>query len=173
MSSLKESGAATVDELRQFLDTMRGKSAKEVLGKIAESGLIKAVVQATVASFVLIGVFTVGPYVMQGKKEASSSTAAGKTGAEKSADGKSADSAADGKSAAASVAGGPAGAANASTAGDAGAGGSAASGDNASGGPGGDLERAAKMMGVGDTKAADPKANPRERDLDNLLDKIK
>jgi hypothetical protein len=29
------------------------------------------------------------------------------------------------------------------------------------------------MMGVSDAKTADPKANPRERDLDNLLDKIK
>ncbi len=169
MSSLKENSTATVDELRQFLDSMRGKSAKEVLGKLAESGLIKAVVQATVISVVSIAIFTVGPYFLQDKKGS-----AGAAGA-KSADGKTADA----KSADAPAAGGQtanaAAAAGAATAGSTGANPAPAGADGESGpsGPGSDLERAAKMMGVSDTKAADPKSNPRERDLDNLLDKIK
>ncbi|MEY4180087.1 MAG: hypothetical protein RLY70_3661 [Planctomycetota bacterium] len=164
MSSLKDSGAATVDELREFLDGMRGKSAKEVLGKIAESGLIKAVVQATVASVVGIAVFTVGPYFLQAKKGTSASPSAEKAASEKTAENKpaagdnataSAGSAADPKDAAASP--------SAAT----------GNGDGTAAGAGGDVERAAKMMGVGDTKTADPKSNPRERDLDSLLDKIK
>jgi hypothetical protein len=173
MSSLKQNSAATVDELRQFLDSMRGKSAKEVLGKIAESGLIKAVIQATLASAVLIGVFTVGPYMLYGKKGATGGAAAAK-----STDGTATDANATGTpaasgqaNAAAGTAAGSAGSA-ATAAGESNAG-AGEGGTAAPGGPGSELERAAKMMGVGDTKSADPKANPRERDLDNLLDKIK
>lgn len=172
MSSLKNNSAATVDELREFLDGMRGKSAKEVLGKLAESGLIKAVIQATVISFLAIGAFTVGPYFLQGKKGNTSVPAADNTAAAKAADAKAADNKAAGSQ----------GAAGDSASGQAGDGGgtAAASVPGASAanagegdGPGSDIERAAKMMGVSDTKTADPKANPRERDLDNLLDKIK
>ena len=169
MSSLKGNSTATVDELRQFLDSMRGKSAKEVLGKLAESGLIKAVVQATVISVIAIAIFTVGPYILQGKKGPAGAAAA------QSADGKTADA----KSADAPTAGGQAAnaaaTAGAATAGSTGANPATAGaeGESGAGGPGSDLERAAKMMGVSDTKAADPKSNPRERDLDNLLDKIK
>jgi predicted lipid-binding transport protein (Tim44 family) len=168
MSSLKENSTATVDELRQFLDSMRGKSAKEELGKLAESGLIKAVVQATVISVVAIAIFTVGPYFLQDKKGAAGAAAA-KSADGKTADAKSGDAPAAGgqnanASAAAPAATGATGA-NPATAG--------ADGESSAGGPGSDIERAAKMMGVSDTKAADPKSNPRERDLDNLLDKIK
>ena len=35
-----------------------------------------------------------------------------------------------------------------------------------------DAEKAIKVMGLDDTKVADPKKNPLEKSLDNLLDKI-
>jgi hypothetical protein len=171
MSSLKNNSAATVDELREFLDGMRGKSAKEVLGKLAESGLIKAVIQATVISFLAIGAFTVGPYFLQGKKGNASAPTADKTAAAKSADAQTADSKASAGDTASGQAGGAAGASTGTAA--AGAEGASAANAGTGAGPGSDIERAAKMMGVSDTKTADPKANPRERDLDNLLDKIK
>jgi hypothetical protein len=171
MSSLKNSSAATVDELREFLDGMRGKSAKEVLGKLAESGLIKAVIQATVVSFLGIGAFTVGPYLIQGKKGTAAAPAADKTAAAKTADAQAADNKAAAGDNASGQAGGDAGA-SAGTSASSAAGASAANAGEGAG-PGSDIERAAKMMGVSDTKTADPKANPRERDLDNLLDKIK
>lgn len=171
MSSLKNNSAATVDELREFLDGMRGKSAKEVLGKLAESGLIKAVIQATVMSFLAIGAFTVGPYFLQGKKGNTSAPAADKTAAAKAADAQAADTKAAAGNNASGQASGDAGA-SAGTAAASAAGASAANAGEGAG-PGSDIERAAKMMGVSDTKTADPKANPRERDLDNLLDKIK
>ncbi len=36
-----------------------------------------------------------------------------------------------------------------------------------------DVQRAAKAMGIDETKPADPKVNPREKDLDSLLDAVK
>lgn len=36
-----------------------------------------------------------------------------------------------------------------------------------------DMQRAAKAMGIDETKTADPKTNPREKDLDSLLDAVK
>ena len=163
MTNLREHSSATVDELRRFLEGMRGKSANEVLGQIAHSGLARAVVQATIVSIVGIALFTVGPYVVFGGKKKSSDdkSAAAPPNATTARTPiapatPAATSAADNSKSSAPDAASPSGARSTG----------AGVGDV-------DLERAARQLGVGETKSADPKSNPREKDLDSLLDKVK
>lgn len=168
MSALKEHGAATVDELKDFLQGMKGKSAQEVLGVIAQSGLVRAVTQATVATLVLVAVFTVGPYMLYGRNGAKPAAASGDN-AKQNTDSQAATSP---NAAAASNTSAAAGASGAGTPAVEGASSPTGGATTPAGAPA-DLERAAQVLGVGETKGADPKSNPREKDLDSLLDKIK
>lgn len=59
---LKASGAATADELNQWLAKMRGKSPKEVLGLVASSSLVKSFVLATFLAAILIFTWTAGAW---------------------------------------------------------------------------------------------------------------
>jgi len=160
MANLRNQSAATVEELRSFLEGMRGKSAKEVLGTLAESGLIRATFQATVISIVGIGLFTVGPYMIYGGKKKGPTTSAAAPAAA------TANAGASTNSPTATTSAMPTSGAAATTSNNA---------EKASGGatPETDLDKAAKALGVSETKSADPKNNPREKDLDNLLDKVK
>lgn len=167
MTALKEHGAATVDELKDFLHGMRGKSAQEVLGVIAQSGLVRAVSQATVVTVVLVGAFTVGPYFLYGRNGAKPAASPGPNSSQGAGD-----QTAKTPAAAAPAAAVPGDAAGAAAPASAGVGQAADTAASPAGAPG-DLERAAKVLGVGETKGSDPKSNPREKDLDSLLDKIK
>lgn len=154
--NLKQHGSATMHELRQFLEQMRGKSPREMLGALAESGLIRATTQATIGCVALLAAFTVGPYLLKGERAANGA----------------ADSAKAPAPSASSTA------ASSSTKQDDSTGKAAPSPSSASTPlenppPPTDLESAAKKQGVGDTKHADPKSNPLEKELDNLLDKAK
>lgn len=62
-ATARTNAAASVGELNEFLGRLRGKNPHEILGEITKSGLIKATIQATVATIVVVAVFTVGPYV--------------------------------------------------------------------------------------------------------------
>ncbi len=168
MSALKEHGAATVDELKDFLQGMKGKSAQEVLGVIAQSGLIRGVTQATVATIVLVAAFTVGPYMLYGRNGVKPA-AASSDNAKQSTDSQAA------KSPNAAATPNASTAANASSAAAPAVEGTSppTGGATTPAGAPADLERAAQVLGVGETKGADPKNNPREKDLDSLLDKIK
>ena len=55
--------AASGDELREFMQRFRGKSPQEVLGLVAQSGLVRATCTAAVGCFLLVALFTVLPYV--------------------------------------------------------------------------------------------------------------
>ncbi len=59
---LQTDGAASVDELREFLGGLKGKSPQEMLGIMAESGLVKGLVQATIGTVAVLFVFTIGPW---------------------------------------------------------------------------------------------------------------
>lgn len=59
---LKTNGAEAAAELAEFLKKMRGKSPQEMLGLVAQSGLMQGVVQATVWTIVLMALLTVVPY---------------------------------------------------------------------------------------------------------------
>jgi len=157
--NLKQHGSATVVELREFVAQMRGKSPREMLGAVAESGLVRATIQATIGCVILTAIFTVGPYYVWGGK----------------AEAKPAGPAKSVKDTSNSTAQTPdkndpvneSGSANAST------GGSAKTAKSKNGelpGPD-DLEKAAKKLGIGEAKSADPKVNPLDKDLDFLLDK--
>lgn len=150
---LKESSAFTVDELREFLAKMRGKSPQEVLGLVASSDLLRATVQATIGCIVLLALMTVGPYYLY-------------SGAKPAKDvGQKPQPTAAQPAAAATP---PAATAETEKKPDVGStANAAATNPNQP-----NLEKAAKKMGMDETKVTDPKKNPLENNLDKLLDKL-
>jgi hypothetical protein len=142
---LKSDGAATVNELREFLGTLRGRSPQQMLGRVANSGLAQGIFLSTLAFIAIVAVLTVVPYLLQPNKlpdAAAGSPSADDPGATiGSATTRSATgvSAVPGKS-----------------------------GSAADGSP--DGERAVEALGIGETRTADPDENPMEDRLDDLLD---
>jgi hypothetical protein len=61
---LREHGGATAAELRDFVRQLKGKNTQEVLGLVAQSGLLRATVLASVATVALVLVLTLVPYAM-------------------------------------------------------------------------------------------------------------
>ena len=59
---LRTDGTASVEELRQFLRQLKGKSPQEMLGIVSESGLVKGMVTATIGTMAVLFVFTIGPW---------------------------------------------------------------------------------------------------------------
>ena len=59
---LQTDGAASVEELREFLGQLKGKSPQEMLGIVAESGLAKGMLTATIGTVAVLFVFTIGPW---------------------------------------------------------------------------------------------------------------
>lgn len=69
---------ATAAEVNEFLQRLKGKNPQEVLGIAAESGLVRAVIQATVGTLVLLVVFTVVPYTLSKQAPAKKAAAPAK-----------------------------------------------------------------------------------------------
>ncbi len=134
---------ATAAELREFLSSMKGKSPQEMLGAIAQSSLMRATTEATIWTAALMAGFTFVPYFLKGDAKANTQPAAAKSTAKPEAVKADATATKDTKPV------------------------------NASGEVSSDVQRAAKAMGIDETKTADPKTNPREKDLDSLLDAVK
>ncbi len=145
---VRKEAAASATEIRQFINGLRGKSPQEMLGAIAQSSLIQATIQATVWTTVFLAIFTVGPYVMKSDAKAASKAAPAKAAKKAESEAPAAKSE---KSEAAATA--------AKSNGD------EPSADN--------VQKAAKAMGLDEVKNTDPKKNPREKDLDTLLDDLK
>lgn len=140
--NLRTHGAASLEELKEFLGTLRGKSPQEVIGIVSSSMLIQSVAVAAGITVLTMVVFTVGPYLIWGPTKA--------------------------KPAEAPAAPSPAPTPPATVA--------ASTGDDKkkSNGPSPeDAAKAAKAMGLDETKTADPRANPLEKDFDKLLDGAK
>jgi hypothetical protein len=144
--NLRTHGAASLEELKEFLGTLRGKSPQEVIGIVSSSMLIQSVALATGITFVTMVVFTVGPYLIWGPPKAKPAEA---------------------PAAAATPAVTPAApaATAAKTPGE--------EKKKSSGPSEEDTAKATKAMGMDEVKSADPKANPREKELDNILDGTK
>ena len=146
MKRVKESSAASVAELREFLGQLKGRSPQEVMGVVAQSSLVQGIMTATIATGVILLLGTVIPYAWFGGPDAA-----------QAAEGNDTTSAAVSSEPSSSDAGdvvdneAPADATD----------------SNAP-----DLERAAKAMGIDQTKSADPETNPLDNKLDNLLDGI-
>ncbi len=144
LRTLKESGAASVAELRGFLKSLKTRNPQEVIGIVSSNLLVQSLGLACVISAVFMVVFTVGPYMVYGpmtskgppKKPAAPAVAT---------DGHRVN---------------PEGTAGAGAS----ANGAASTGQS-------DAERASKVPGVEETKSADPKKNPLDKpDIDKLLD---
>jgi hypothetical protein len=144
IKNLKENGSASVEELRAFLRTLKARNPQEVIGMVSTNLLIQSLILSCIAVTAVIAAFTVGPYFLYGPNKPA--TPGGKPATV----------------AASAPAANPAADATASNTGD-------AKGTSAGGAP--DAEKAAKAMGLNDTKPADPKKNPLDKpDLDKLLD---
>ena len=142
LRNLRTHGAASVEELKEFLSTLRGKSPQEVIGIVSSSLLIQSLAIATGITVASMVIFTVGPYLVWGSPKAKPAQAP---------------AAATTPAAPATAAASP-----------------ATKGESKSDGPSAeDAAKAAKAMGLDETKTADPKANPLEKDFDKLLDGAK
>lgn len=143
---VRKEAAASATEIRQFINGLRGKSPQEMLGTISASSLVQATVQATVWTTLLLAGFTFIPYLLKSDAKASNKPSAT---AKKADESKAADKVEkpDTKPAVAASANGE------------------PSADN--------VQKAAKAMGLDEVKQADSKKNPREKDLDTLLDDLK
>lgn len=145
---VRKEAAASATEIRQFINGLRGKSPQEMLGAIAQSSLVKATAQATVWTTVLIVGGTLLPYLLRSDAKAANQPAVAES---KQNDHPKADAAKPEKAESKTT--------------------TATSSSNE---PSADnVQKAAKAMGLDDVKNTDPKKNPREKDLDSLLDDLK
>ncbi len=147
LRQLKSNGAATADELREFIGSLKGKSPQEVLGAVAQSGLTRGIVLATIGFVVVLVACSVVPYGYHKMwPSAAGAATAQKSDEDQPADTQpAADETANSEQPVAVADDAPAGA--------------------------GELTDA---LGIGETKTSDPKSNPLESksNLDNLLDGI-
>ena len=63
MNNLRENGSASVAELKEFMNRMKGRTPREMLGVVSQSGLVRSTLVATLGVGVVLVLFTVGPYV--------------------------------------------------------------------------------------------------------------
>ncbi len=63
LKEVQHHGGETLAEVRDFLAQARGKSPQEFLGMVATSGLFTSTLASAVIIFLLIGVFTILPYL--------------------------------------------------------------------------------------------------------------
>lgn len=64
LRNLRGNAAATAGEVRAFLNEMRGKSPKEMLGAVADSSLFQSAVVASIGAAILVAVLTIIPFVI-------------------------------------------------------------------------------------------------------------
>lgn len=142
---LTEDGSASAAELQEFLSHLRGRSPEEVMGVVAQSGLIRSTLTATVGCVVLLAVFTVVPYALRdsavtAKKDASAPSS--NDSATTNADAAPAESETAGSSDTTAASNEP------------------------------DLERAADAMGISGAAEADADTDSLDNKLEKLLDGI-
>lgn len=82
LHKLRTNGAASAAELREFLSSIRGKSPEDALGAFASSNLIQALLISTIGFVLVIGVFTVVPYMLNESAEAANNSSKSKTAAQ-------------------------------------------------------------------------------------------
>lgn len=140
---LKTDAAATAEELRQFVARMHGKSPQEVLGALAESGLTKGIVTSAIGAFVILVVFTVGPFLIN--RFSADTTPAATTKRQPLTAQAQVQTPSEAQEQSAEPEAVPEEA---------------------------DLEKATDAMGIGETKVADPDKNPLDNKLDSLLDGV-
>ena len=147
-NELKVGSSASLTELREFLSQLKGRKPQEVIGIVSASLLVQSMVMAIAIVCGLLVMFTVGPYLVYGPpqpKKAPTATAntAGMT--PQPADAMPAQGESPGSMAETSA------------------------DTPASIEP--DLKKGSEVMGLDESKSADPSKNPLDSpDLDKLLD---
>jgi hypothetical protein len=142
---LKRHGGMSLSELRDFIKQLHGRKPSEVLGIVSSSALIRAMVESTVYLGIGILVLTIIPFMMADDK--------GKPVA-----------AADSSPSSGSEATPPVASAVTDTAARSTTPDGTVSAEDAG--------KAVDVMGLGETKTADPNKNPLDN-IDNLLDDVK
>jgi hypothetical protein len=66
MENVKQNGAASLEELKEFLGKLQGRSPQEVVGIVSASMLIQSMVISTIGALAVLAIFTVGPYLVYG-----------------------------------------------------------------------------------------------------------
>ncbi|MAG93664.1 MAG: hypothetical protein CMJ48_07935 [Planctomycetaceae bacterium] len=144
LKRLKSDTAASVDELREFVGKLRGRSPQEMLGLVAESRLVSGIVVSTIGIAAVLLVFTAIPYWLHLNEPTALEAAGAPAPVDSSEEGLPVQNVqADPVSP---------------------AGGSSAQGN--------DVTKAASAMGIDEAKTASPDSNPLEKKLDNLLDGV-
>ncbi len=147
---LKANSAATIAELREFLSQTKGRKPQEVMGLVAQSGLAHGMAVSTVLMIGIIAVGTLGPYAWD-KVFPAKVVAAAKTQEPAAAPSESTPANAEQAQ--------PSAAPPAATAEQAKP---AAS----------DPNEVIDKLGIGETKEFDPKSNPLENKVDDLLKEL-
>lgn len=166
---IKVGGTATAAELREFIGSLKGKRPQEVMGAVTGSGLVQCTTLATIITTLFLALFTVGPYVWNKlnpvAKTAQAAPAAATT-AQPTAP-------ASAQPAATQPEKNTAPAKNDAP---------PTKGETAkSGAPpidplepsAANKQKALEKLGIGETKASDPKKNPLENSADDLLKDLK
>lgn len=148
---LKTHSSAAAVELREFLAQTRGRNVQEVLGMVAESRLMRSVALAALAAVLVLVAASVIPWLIGRGSPARHDTRQPTTGNSSDTETTMPRAATDNSENAQSVA--------------------QPLPDTVPSGV--DAKKAVKAMGLDATKAADPKTNPLEHRLDDLLDKVK
>jgi len=162
---IKTGSVATAAELRDFIGKLKGKRPQEVMGTIAGSSLVQCTTLATIITVVGMAIFTVGPYLWNKSRPAPTATAQAVPAP-----------------AAAPAASTPAVASPAKN--DAAAPVEPSKSDTAKGPAAAPVanplepsidskQKAIEKLGIGETKASDPKKNPLENSADDLLKDLK
>ena len=149
LHKLRTNGAASAAELREFLSSIRGKSPEDALGAFASSGLVQALLISTIGFVLVIGVFTVVPYMLSESAEAASNPSKSKQVAQSAPKSTTAE---DGSTETAATP-------------------TETSAETPTANPTAsepDLNNAARVLGIDETKGTDPAEAP---DLDSILDR--
>ena len=147
LKTSKRNGQGGADVLG-LTEQLRGNRPDEVLGSMNQASLTQGIVMATIVTAVLMAVLTIGPFLLgSGSKKKSGKPAVAAGAQNKEETPAASQDAADGKAAA-----------------------------DESATAGGDPKVSAKTLkklGVNDVKKSDPKKNPLEDSVDDLLKDIK
>ncbi|MBK94537.1 MAG: hypothetical protein CMJ79_02340 [Planctomycetaceae bacterium] len=143
--SVKNNGAASLSELREFIGSLKGRKPQDVMGEVASNGLVQGVVYSTVGFLVILLVFTAIPYWMTGDEPVIQKqvTPAVSTPDQQSADASDNSNADERTQDATTEEGGPTG------------------------------DAVLDNLGIGETKEADPEENPLGDKFNDLLEGVK
>jgi len=152
VGQIKRHGGASAAELAEFLKQLRGRRPQEVLGLVAQSGLLRATALATAGTAALLAVLTVVPYFLEKASPEEAPQAAVADGENAAAESSSAEAGSDAAPAATSTA-------------------NATAGGPQEDEPDPELDaETLRRLGVEEAVPTDPGVNPLEDRFDDLLD---